>query len=257
MKKLSILLIAALLIIAFHKTAKADIEFDYSCGCQTSSPSPTPTTSPTETPTLIPSPTPTETPLDVCPNLDGIQTSIPNDYHMDAAGKNCVQFQMGGAPPPPNVTSPQVLGTSTSVLAATGVKGDHINPSIQKDGPTNLIISKLNLNLAISPSKVDGNNWEVFDDRVAWLASSALPGSGNTILYTHERPGLFLNLYRLKIGDEIKIYHNSWLTYKITKIKVVNSSDTASILSDKNQLVLFTCSGLKDQKRLIIYASLN
>ncbi len=33
---------------------------------------------------------------DVCPNLDGVQTSVPDTYHYDASGKNCVQYQLGG-----------------------------------------------------------------------------------------------------------------------------------------------------------------
>ena len=35
---------------------------------------------------------------DVCVNIDGIQTSVPADHHLDASGLNCVQFQLGGAP---------------------------------------------------------------------------------------------------------------------------------------------------------------
>lgn len=261
MKKLSVLLIAALLLIALVKSSKAsDVEFTVSCGCQTSTPSPTPTPIPTPTPTPLPSrtpdPTPSPTPFDVCPNLDGIQTSVPDNYHLDTGGKNCIQFEMGGAPPPPpvNTTKTQVLGASTTVLAATGSTDNHVNPSILMDGPSNLIIPKLNLDLAVSPSKVEGNNWEVFDDRAAWLKTSALPGSGNTIIYTHKRPGLFMNLYKLKIGDDIKIYKNKWFTYKVSNVKIIKPSDTTLILSNKNQLVLFTCSGSFDQSRLVVYA---
>ncbi len=126
MQKLSVFLIAALFItltVFSARVVKADVEviITNSCGCETSSPTPTviPTASPTivPTPTEIPTPTPT-TEIDVCPNLDGIQTNIPDTYHLDAAGRNCVQFQLGGPPPPPDLQG-QVLGVSTSVLAAT------------------------------------------------------------------------------------------------------------------------------------------
>jgi len=120
--------------------------------------------------------------------------------------------------------------------------------------PTNIKISKLNLDLAVSPSVVKDNNWELFDDRVAWLSTSNLPGKGNTILYAHDRPGLFGDLYKLKKGDQVEIYNNKWFTYKVIEVRKVNPTDVNSILSDKNRLTLFTCNGSFDQKRLVVYA---
>ena len=117
MKKLSVILIAALFIllgIYSPKVAKADIEVIIGCGCET--PSPSSIATPTVTPTPTISPTPFEN--DVCANIDGIQTNVPKDYHLAANGRDCVQFELGGAPEPPS-TSPQVLGASTSVLAST------------------------------------------------------------------------------------------------------------------------------------------
>jgi hypothetical protein len=77
----------------------------------------------------LPEPTPTPTPTpnpDVCPNLEGVQTSLPDTYHFDNDGKNCLQFQLGG-PPQNGGAGGQVLGASTegqvlgvSTLANTG-----------------------------------------------------------------------------------------------------------------------------------------
>ncbi len=122
------------------------------------------------------------------------------------------------------------------------------------DIPSNIKIPKLNLDLAISPSVVEGNNWEVFDDRVAWLSSSAHPGKGNMILYAHDRKGLFSDLYKLRRGDDINIYEDSWMSYKVTEIRRVKPNDVNSILSDRNRLTLYTCEGSFDQKRLVVYA---
>lgn len=112
MKKLSVLAVAALFILlAIHSTkiVKADIELDITCGCQSPTPTPTavPTSTPTPTPSLTPTPTPTDPPI----------VSCPQDYHLAANGKVCVQWELGGAPAPKD--SGQVLGASTSVLAAT------------------------------------------------------------------------------------------------------------------------------------------
>ena len=120
--------------------------------------------------------------------------------------------------------------------------------------PSEIKIEKINLDLAISPSVVKDNEWEVFDDRAAWLATSSLPGKGNTIIYAHDRQGLFGSLDRLRKGDEIKIYVDKWLTYKVSEVKRVKPSDVEAILSDKNRLTLYTCDGAFDQKRLVVYA---
>lgn len=56
---------------------------------------------------------------DVCANIDGFQTSVPNGLHLDASGRNCVSFELGG-PPPTNGGGGQVLGASTGkVLGAS------------------------------------------------------------------------------------------------------------------------------------------
>ncbi len=62
MKKLSVFLIAALLIIIATRSAKADASLiiDNECGCRTSTPSPTAV--PTPTPTNLPTPGPTDPP---------------------------------------------------------------------------------------------------------------------------------------------------------------------------------------------------
>lgn len=68
-----------------------------------------------------PSPTPTATPGDpgdVCANIDGIQTSVPSDYHLDASQRNCVQFELGGAPDS-GTGGGSVLGASTMASAGS------------------------------------------------------------------------------------------------------------------------------------------
>jgi len=72
-------------------------------------------------PTPTPNPGNTTT-TDICKNLDGIQTSVPDTYHL--AGENCLQWELGGAPTPGPLgastgTGGQVLGASTTRLANT------------------------------------------------------------------------------------------------------------------------------------------
>ena len=75
-------------------------------------------------------PTPTATPnADICLNLDGIQTSVPEGKHLDASGENCVEFSVPGVEQARGLNvGGQVLGTST--MAGTGVVEDAIFNSI-------------------------------------------------------------------------------------------------------------------------------
>ncbi|MEK7526324.1 MAG: hypothetical protein AAB546_02500, partial [Patescibacteria group bacterium] len=74
------------------------------------------------TPTPTPTATPTNETTDVCANIDGIQTSVPSDYHLDASQRNCVQFSVPGAPDNGTGGGGQVLGAS--IMAATGTGED-------------------------------------------------------------------------------------------------------------------------------------
>ncbi len=68
-------------------------------------------------PTATPDPT---DPGDVCANIDGVQTSVPSDLHLDASQRNCVSFSVPGADT--GTGGGQVLGAST--MAGTGAGED-------------------------------------------------------------------------------------------------------------------------------------
>jgi LPXTG-site transpeptidase (sortase) family protein len=122
--------------------------------------------------------------------------------------------------------------------------------------PTAINIPKIGKNLPIKPASVHGNNWDMFPDAVAWLATSAVPGQGNVILYAHDWVTLWGDLYLLKPGDAVEIqYNNIWKHYVVSESRDVDQHDVQSILSDKNQLTLYTCEGSFDQKRKVVYAS--
>ena len=129
-------------------TTEGQAFYNNGCNIPSSSPSPSPSTSPNPSPSPSPSvsplpspssspepspetsqsPSPESTPTpevlsDVCANIDGIQTSVPDGLHLDASGRNCVAFELGGAPTPPPVTG-QVLGATA--LGGTGKAEENI-----------------------------------------------------------------------------------------------------------------------------------
>lgn len=71
----------------------------------------------------VPCQTPT---TDVCANIEGNQTSVPDGYLVNPGSTECRAFQYGGPPPPAEgaVLAGQVLGATT--LGATGVTEEQL-----------------------------------------------------------------------------------------------------------------------------------
>ncbi|HEX6977598.1 MAG TPA: sortase [Patescibacteria group bacterium] len=135
------------------------------------------------------------------------------------------------------------------------IGGSIMSTPTTKFPPTEIKISNIKIDLPISAGLVDGNTWDLYDDKIAWLATSAVPGEGNVILYGHDRRGLFGDLYKLKVGDVVEVKKgNDWFKYRVSEVHRVLPTDVASILSDKNRLTMYTCDGTFDQKRLVVYA---
>lgn len=128
-------------------------------------------------------------------------------------------------------------------------------PKKEKVPPSAIHIPSIGKNLPIKPATVRGNDWDLFDDAVAWLSTSATPKNGNVILYAHDWKSLWADLYKLKKGDPILVLQgNDWIVYSVTESRAVDLHDVQSILTDKDRLTLYTCEGNFDQKRRLVYA---
>lgn len=121
--------------------------------------------------------------------------------------------------------------------------------------PLAIRIPSITSDLPIQAALVRDNQWDMFDNAVAWLSSSAVPGEGNVILYAHNRAKLWRDLYKVKPGDVIEVQQqDKWLRYVVRESRVVQPSDVDAILADQEQLTLYTCEGSFDQKRRLVYA---
>lgn len=126
---------------------------------------------------------------------------------------------------------------------------------VMQKPPTAINIPKIGKNLPIKLATVRGNDWELFDDAVAWLSTSAVPGEGNVVLYAHNWRSLWADLSLLQPGDIIEVQQNeSWKTYQVIQSRAVGRQDIESVLSNENRLTLYTCEGSFDQKRRVVYA---
>lgn len=122
--------------------------------------------------------------------------------------------------------------------------------------PTRILIPKLNKSLPVTAALIHDNEWDLFDDKVSWLSTSAIPGEGNVILYAHNTQKLFGDLHELKVGDSIEVQQgNQWTQYTVTESRKVTPTDVEAVLGSGDQLTLYTCEGSFYQKRRVVYAS--
>ena len=124
-----------------------------------------------------------------------------------------------------------------------------------KESPSSISVTSLGLDLPVAAGVVKGNQWTLFEDKASWLSTSEEPGLGNVIIYAHNRPNLFGDLKDLVVGDEIVLAHQGKPhLYKVSKVRKVTPEDVDAVLSDDDQLTLYTCDGAFDQKRLVVIA---
>ncbi len=137
-------------------------------------------------------------------------------------------------------------------------------PSIQKKvtqrkeellPPKSIGIKSIGISLMVAPGAIEDNTWTLFLDKASWLVTSKTPGKGNVIIYAHNRPGLFGDLKKVTIGAEIQIDDGKHIhDYVVSEKRKIVPSDVNGVLSDKNQLTLYTCDGVFDQRRLVVIA---
>lgn len=124
-----------------------------------------------------------------------------------------------------------------------------------KIAPHLISFPTLDLLLPVAAGNITNNQWQLYTDKVAWLVTSDEPGKGNTIIYGHNWKSLFGNLTKLAIGDSIMVQQNNQTyAYRVAEKRKILPTDVEAILSDQNQLTLYTCDGAFDQKRLVIIA---
>lgn len=116
-------------------------------------------------------------------------------------------------------------------------------------------IPEIDAILHINPATVEGNEWDMYDDAVSWLKNSDVPPKGNVVLYGHNTKELLGNLHKLAIGSEIVVGTDTeHYTYIVEKTLIVDPEDLEILSSAQDRLVIFTCVGFADSKRLVVVA---
>lgn len=125
--------------------------------------------------------------------------------------------------------------------------------------PNRIIIPSLSINLPVSTAKIAFTTWEVSLTGASFGESSILPGNiGNTVIFAHVRPGLFLNLPKIKKGDMVHVFTSKdWFTYQVKQVQIVNPEDISVLdSSSEHELTVYTCVGENWTQRFVAKAEL-
>ena len=93
---------------------------------------------------------------------------------------------------------------------------------------------------------VEGDGVHVPLNLAAHYPGTAEPGTtGNAVYYAHAQPGMFQGLYKLHLGDEVRVLHQDGteLVFHVTAFKKVAFNDRSVLLPTPfGELTLLTCT---------------
>jgi len=120
-------------------------------------------------------------------------------------------------------------------------------------------IGFLGQRVRIVRAEIKNRRLPTIDNGAAWLVESSLPGEkGISVIYAHNRQNLFGNLRKLEINDEVEVLlsNGNKRQFLVANKKIVSGRDTSILrYKGKDWLILFTCSGLFDRNRMVIWAN--
>ena len=141
----------------------------------------------------------------------------------------------------------------------------HISPSPSKysknqipgETKTNTIEKILIPKLAIELPITNTQNYSTHG--ATWIPTSALPGeNGNIIIYAINKKGLFGNIDKLNIGDEIYLVGSDKNIFKYnvsSKLLIENDKISTFISDSTNELTLYTNVGIINSRKFVLKAT--
>lgn len=133
-------------------------------------------------------------------------------------------------------------------------------PTLITGKPTQLSISSLNINLAVTEGVYNESTrqWSISNDKAHYALPTIQPNneSGNTLIYGHYREGVFSTLRLIQPGAIVTVDTDSGyrFTYSFRTSEKVTPMDTSIFTyKGKPQLTIQTCTGAYMQDRHLFY----
>lgn len=121
--------------------------------------------------------------------------------------------------------------------------------------PVKLYIPAMTRILYVSDGFTQNNRWAISQTGVSYLTSSALPGSGNTVIYGHNTRDILGGLWKVQEGDYIYLVlaTGDIVKYQIFERKEIDPTQVEILnQTQDSRLTIYTCSGFLDDARFVI-----
>jgi LPXTG-site transpeptidase (sortase) family protein len=122
------------------------------------------------------------------------------------------------------------------------------------ESPQALMFPSLGLAVPLVEATVVNERWQLSKEAGSYVTVDSGDISG-TIIYGHNYPRIFGKLSELKESDTFDVRSNSGVVhqYQVVHRKIVDPDDVDSVLPQtENDLVIYTCTGFLDSKRLVV-----
>jgi LPXTG-site transpeptidase (sortase) family protein len=122
------------------------------------------------------------------------------------------------------------------------------------DNPQTLIFPTLDLDVPLVEASVVNERWQLSKEAGSYVTIDSENIAG-TIIYGHNYPRIFGKLSELNESDTFAVRSDTGVVhqYQVVHKKIVDPSDVDSVLPQtENDLVIYTCTGFLDSKRLVV-----
>ena len=148
---------------------------------------------------------------------------------------------------------------STRMLAEPiNIPENFVYPSKEDDKPQRILIPKIFVDASVKEAKVENGTWQTYEDSASFGVGSAFPNTnnGNTVIFAHAKARLFSELDKLNEKDVVYVLgKDGWYRYFVDQKFYVLPNDIGFLSKDYGRsLILFTCYGADDEKRVVIIA---
>lgn len=122
-----------------------------------------------------------------------------------------------------------------------------------------LLVEEREMQVPLITGSVDAEgNWKLSNDAGLVIQSAGATASeSGTIIYGHNFSRILGGLNKVQVGDEVELLLSDWSTekYLVVDVAQVAPEDVISVVEgDERELVIYTCSGFLDSKRLVVRA---
>lgn len=138
------------------------------------------------------------------------------------------------------------------------VIADEVSDNPEMLSSVQLLIAARDIHVPLIKGSVINDAWQLSNDAGLVIQSSEASESA-IIVYGHNYERILGKLPLVEVGDSVELVLNDWSKqqFEVTEVKQVSPDEVGVLFSKaKNDLIIYTCTGFLDTKRLVVRAHL-